>query len=90
MTGYKVAALAITLPLIAQLNVSYEMVHVYVYVATGCAFIGYFFSPLHLCQAFTVQIMNVSTLDLYKEYRLYAPILVLILVVSAFVFSLVL
>jgi hypothetical protein len=90
MTGYKVAALAITLPLIAQLNVSYEMVHVYVYVATGCAFIGYFFSPLHLCQAFTVQIMNVSTLDLYKEYRLYAPILVLILVVSAFVFSLIL
>jgi hypothetical protein len=90
MTGYKVAALAITLPLIAQLNVSYEMVHVYVYVATGCAFIGYFFSPLHLCQAFTVQIMNVSTLDLYKEYRLYAPILILILVVSAFVFSLIL
>lgn len=90
MTGYKVAALAITLPLIAQLNVSYEMIHVYVYIATGCAFIGYFFSPLHLCQAFTVQIMNVSTLDLYKEYRLYAPILILILVVSAFVFSLVL
>ena len=90
MTGYKVAALAITLPLIAQLNVSYEMIHVYVYIATGCAFIGYFFSPLHLCQAFTVQIMNVSTLDLYKEYRLYAPILILILVISAFVFSLVL
>lgn len=89
MTGYKVAALAITLPLIAQLNVSYEMIHVYVYIATGCAFIGYFFSPLHLCQAFTVQIMGVSTLDLYKEYRFYAPILILILVVSAFAFSLI-
>lgn len=89
MTGYKVAALAITLPLIAQLNVSYEMVHIYVYIATGCAFIGYFFSPLHLCQAFTVQIMGVSTLDLYKEYRFYAPILILILVVSAFAFSLI-
>ncbi|HBH13447.1 MAG TPA: hypothetical protein DDX29_10095 [Clostridiales bacterium] len=90
MTGYIVAALAITLPLIAQLNVSYEMLHVYVYIATGCAFIGYFFSPLHLCQAFTVQIMGVSTLDLYKEYRLYAPLLILILVVSAFVFSIIL
>ncbi len=90
MTGYKVAALAITLPLIAQLNVSYEMVHIYVYIATGCAFIGYFFSPLHLCQAFTVQIMGVSTLDLYKEYRFYAPILILILVVSATVFSIIL
>ncbi|MBV1759396.1 MAG: DUF401 family protein [Dethiosulfatibacter sp.] len=90
LTGYKVAALAITLPLIAQLNVSYEMVHVYVYFATGCAFIGYFFSPLHLCQAYTVQIMEVSTLDLYKEYRFYAPILILILVVSAAVFSIIL
>ncbi|MBV1757710.1 MAG: DUF401 family protein [Dethiosulfatibacter sp.] len=90
MTGYKVAALAITLPLIAQLNVSYEMVHIYVYIATGCAFLGYFFSPLHLCQAFTVQIMGVSTLDLYKEYRFYAPILILILVVSATVFSIIL
>lgn len=90
LTGYKVAALAITLPLIAQLNVSYEMVHVYVYFATGCAFIGYFFSPLHLCQAYTVQIMEVSTLDLYKEYRFYAPILILILVVSAFAFSIIL
>ncbi|MDP3388230.1 MAG: DUF401 family protein, partial [Eubacteriales bacterium] len=90
LTGYKVAALAITLPLIAQLNVSYEMVHVYVYFATGCAFIGYFFSPLHLCQAYTVQMMEVSTLDLYKEYRFYGPVLILILVVSAFAFSIIL
>ncbi len=88
ISGYKVAALAITLPLIAQLDVSHAMMHVYIYIASGCAFIGYFFSPLHLCQAFTVEIMNVSTLDLYKEYKVFAPLLVLFLMVSALLFGL--
>lgn len=87
ITGYQVAAMAITLPLIAQLNVSYEMMHIYVFIATACSFVGYFFSPLHLCQAFTTQIMGVSTIDLYKEYKFFAPSLVLITVVLALVYN---
>jgi hypothetical protein len=87
ITGYSVASLAITLPLIAQLNVTNEMLHVYTYLAAWCAFIGYFFSPLHLCQAFTTQLMGVSTGELYKEYRIFAPALLSILIVTVVIFN---
>jgi hypothetical protein len=87
ITGYSVASLAITLPLIAQLNVTNEMLHVYTYLAAWCAFIGYFFSPLHLCQAFTTQLMGVSTGELYKEYRIFAPALLSILIVTVIIFN---
>ena len=90
ITGYQVAAMAITLPLIAQLDVSYQMMHLYVFIATACSFVGYFFSPLHLCQAFTTQIMDVSTIELYKEYKFFAPVLVLITIGLALVYNVVL
>lgn len=82
ITGYSVASLAITLPLISELGASLGMLHIYTYFAFGCAFIGYFFSPLHLCQAFTLQLMGVTTNELYAEYKLYAPLLMGALIVS--------
>jgi len=90
ITGYQVAAMAITLPLIAQLDVSYQMMHLYVFIATACSFVGYFFSPLHLCQAFTTQIMGVSTIELYKEYKFFAPVLVIITIGLALVYNIIL
>lgn len=82
ITGYSVASLAITLPLISELGASLGMLHIYTYFAFGCAFIGYFFSPLHLCQAFTLQLMGVTTNELYAQYKLYAPLLIGALIVS--------
>lgn len=82
ITGYSVASLAITLPLISELGASLGMMHIYTYFAFGCAFIGYFFSPLHLCQAFTLQLMGVTTNELYAQYKLYAPLLIGALIVS--------
>ncbi|MDK9710938.1 DUF401 family protein [Acidaminobacter sp.] len=82
ITGYSVASLAVTLPLISELGASLGMLHIYTYFAFGCAFIGYFFSPLHLCQAFTLQLMGVTTNELYAQYKLYAPLLIGALIVS--------
>jgi uncharacterized protein len=82
ITGYSVASLAVTLPLISELGASLGMLHIYTYFAFGCAFIGYFFSPLHLCQAFTLQLMGVTTNELYAEYKHYAPLLIGALIVS--------
>lgn len=82
ITGYQSASLAILLPMVSQLNVSNDVLHIYLYFAYGCAFLGYFFSPLHLCQAFTVQHMGTTTKELYKEYKFFAPILLLVLIVS--------
>lgn len=82
ITGYQSASLAILLPMVTQLKVPVETLHVYVYFAFGCAFLGYFFSPLHLCQAFTVQHMGTTTKEIYKEYKYFAPLLIVVLIVS--------
>ena len=48
ITGNQGAALAIVLPMLSQLDVSRSMLYIYIYFAYGSAFMGYFFSPLHL------------------------------------------
>lgn len=84
ITGNQGASLAIILPMISSLNVSNDMLYVYIYFAYVSAFMGYYFSPLHLCQAFTVELMGVNTVDLYKEYKYYAPIMFVILIGTFF------
>lgn len=46
--GNQSAALAIILPMLSQLDVSMNMLYIYIYFAFGATFMGYFFSPLHL------------------------------------------
>lgn len=84
VTGNQGASLAIILPMISGLTLSTNMLYIYVYFAYVSAFMGYYFSPLHLCQAFTVELMGVNTIDLYKEYKLYAPIMFVILIGTFF------
>ena len=79
ITGYSTTGLAVTLPIVSMMNLPIDRLYVYVYFLIGSAFIGYYFSPLHLCQAFTTQEMGVSTGELYKEYKIYAIFLVLLL-----------
>lgn len=82
ITGYQSSSLIILLPMVSQLNISIDQMYVYTFFAYGCAFLGYFFSPLHLCQAFTVQHMGTTTQALYKEYKFLAPLLFLVLIIS--------
>lgn len=89
ITGNQTAALAIILPMISQLLITNKMLYIYTYFAFGSSFMGYFFSPIHLCQAFTLEHMGVTTGELYKEYGFYMPTLLLILIISVFVFNLV-
>lgn len=89
ITGNIATSLAIILPMLSQLNILGGLLYVYTYFVFGTAFIGYYFSPLHLCQAFTLEHIGVTTGSLYKEYRLYAPTLLSILVISTFIFTLI-
>ena len=82
ITGYPTTGLAVTLPIISMMNLPIDRLYVYVYFLIGSAFIGYYFSPLHLCQAFTTQEMGVSTGELYKEYKIYAIFLVVLLIIT--------
>lgn len=82
ITGNQGAALAIILSMLSGSPIMDSSLDTIIYFSYGCAFIGYFFSPLHLCQAFTLQHMGVRTEELYKEYRIYAPSLLIVLIVS--------
>ena len=82
ITGSQQAAMAILLPMIFALQVSEQMIYVYIYYAFACAFLGYFFSPIHLCQAFTVEHMGTTTKDLYGEYKYFPLLLVLVSIIS--------
>lgn len=90
ITGNQGAALAVILPMIGQLNLSENVLYTYIYFVFGAAFIGYYFSPLHLCQAFTVEVMGAKTGALYKEYSKYAALMFLILMITFFMFRLIL
>lgn len=79
ITGNNAPPLAIMLPMIARLNPSIEMLYVYTYFAGAASFLGYYFSPLHLCQIFTLDIVGVTTGELYNEYRLYAVLMLIAL-----------
>lgn len=71
ITGYPTVALALTLPLLSMMNFSINELYIYVFFVNAAAFMGYFYSPLHLCQVLTLGEMKVSAGDLYKEYKLY-------------------
>ena len=74
ITGYPTSALAITLPLLSMMEMSMNSIHIYVYFLLTASFAGYFYSPLHLCQVLTLGEMKVGTLELYKEYKVFAAL----------------
>lgn len=85
ISGSQLTALAVVLPMISQLNIGIDELNIYTFFIFGASFLGYYFSPLHLCQVFTVQHMKAATGDLYKEYKLLFPILLLVLIVIFFI-----
>ena len=87
ITGNQGAALAIVLPIISQMYEVSNILYVYIYFIFGSTFMGYFLSPIHLCQVFTLEYMNVNLVDLYREYRIYIPVLLLVFVSSVFIFG---
>lgn len=89
ITGNIVGALAIVLPMVSQLDLTENMLYIYTFFVYGSSFLGYYFSPLHLCQVFTLDIMGVTTGELYKEYRVYAPTILILLIIAVFVLKMI-
>ncbi len=51
-------------------------------------FLFYFISPLHLCQIFTAEYFDVNVKELYREYRVYWPVLALAMIIMyAFIYQ---
>jgi integral membrane protein (TIGR00529 family) len=71
ITGYPTSALAVTIPLLTMMSLGQNELYIYAFFLNAVAFMGYFYSPLHLCQVLTLGEMKVSAGELYKEYKLY-------------------
>ena len=87
ITGFHMASLSMVLPMIMTLDIGMGQMLAYMYFTYCWAFLGYYFSPLHMCQIFTCEYMDVTIKDLYK---VYAPLMVaatVFLFVSYFAFS---
>ena len=83
-TGYQPTALGMIMPILAALPLSDMQLLFYCHFTFEWSFIGYFFSPLHLCQLFTCEHLGVSTLELYKEYWKLFLSLVAVLIINYF------
>jgi len=88
VTGFQPTALGVIIPIIITLPLSENTMLLYCHFTFIWSFVGYLFSPLHLCQLFTCEYMKVDMIDLYKEYRKFLAALVAVLVVNYFVMGL--
>jgi uncharacterized protein len=84
-TGFQPTALGIVLPILTMLPLTESQLLFYAHFTFEWSFVGYFFSPLHLCQLFTCEYLDVSTAELYKEYWKLFLSLVAVLMVNYFI-----
>jgi len=84
-TGFQPTALGVVLPILTTLPLSDSQLLFYCHFTFTWGFVGYFFSPLHLCQLFTCEYMKVSTTELYKEYWKLFLALVTVLIINYFI-----
>lgn len=82
-TGFQVASLGIILPLLNYLQLASRETLFYVYFVFCATYLGYFFSPLHMCQLFTNDYLEVKTIALYREYRYFIVLMVLNLIITS-------
>lgn len=81
-TGFQPAALGVIIPVIGSMAISLSRMTVLAHIAFVWSFVGYFFSPLHLCQLFTVEYMKVKNFQVYKTYLRFIVLLVIALLIE--------
>ncbi len=69
-SGSNTSAIGVTLPLLLPIMQQSEHMMVLMAGVYSASFLGYYMSPLHLCQVLTLEYFKVKIGDLYKVYRL--------------------
>lgn len=87
-TGFQPTAIGLVLPLLAAAGLTPGRLLMFTHMTFCWGFLGYFFSPLHLCQLFTCEFMGVKTSDLYRKYWRFFLALAAFLVAEYFVLNL--
>ena len=90
ITGFHMASVGFVLPMIMTLDLGHGQLLVLVYFIYSAAYVGYYFSPLHMCQIFTNQYMDVKMKSLYRIYVPFAAFILVWLTVSYLILSLLL
>jgi hypothetical protein len=67
-SGLSYVSLGVLMPLLLGLHLPENLEMIYCTFVYTWSFIGYFFSPLHLCLVLTVQQMGCAMKDLYRGY----------------------
>ncbi len=74
-TGLSMVPLGIILPLVNNLPLTPNVKLIYCFFIYVWSFLGYFFSPLHMCQLLTVKHVGCGNGPVYKEYSKLIPCL---------------
>lgn len=69
-SGSNTSAIGVSLPLLLPIIQQSEHMMVLMAGVYSAAFLGYYMSPLHLCQVLTLEYFKVKIGDLYKVYRI--------------------
>lgn len=81
-TGYQPTSLGVILPVLATLPLSVTRMAALGHIVYVWSFVGYFFSPLHLCQLFTIEYMCIDNGVVYKRYKKFIFALVVAVLIE--------
>ncbi len=73
VTGLSLANLGVFIPMIHSLPLSPTQLLLYIFFLCIWSFLGYYYSPLHLCQILTIKYIGISTKDVYKQHLRLFP-----------------
>ncbi|MDL2225217.1 DUF401 family protein [Eubacteriales bacterium OttesenSCG-928-M02] len=82
ITGFQTAPMSIVFPMLLTLSLGKGELLAYTYIVYVVSFLGYYFSPLHMCQLFTCEYMGVKMNGLYRAYMPYVLAIILWLAIS--------
>lgn len=90
-TGSNSTGVAIANPIAVSFATTPGQVLMYAAMTMAFSFMGYYFSPVHMCQLLTLEYFKSDFAELMKEYRIFMPALVLFvaawyLVMKLFIF----
>jgi len=86
-TGLNLATLGVFIPIILALPLSPEKLLLYVFFLCIWSYLGYYYSPLHLCQILTVKYIGVSVGDVYKQHLRLFPWLAAVSFILYYIYS---
>lgn len=87
-TGFQPTALGIVLPILVTLPITNNRLLLYSHFTYVLSFMGYYFSPLHLCQLFTCEYLEIPAVGIYKDYWKFFLGLAVIAIANYFLLSL--